>query len=116
VSYRVDVRITSGFNVLKFGRVDMSDQELNLLEEKIDNILRYCEQLGSERNDLLRQTQEQASQLNELEGKLARFEEERENVRLRVSELLGKIDQIDAFSKEFEDTGTATQIVAPPGV
>lgn len=91
----------------------MSDQELNLLEEKIDNILRYCGQLESKRDDLLRQTQEQSSQINELEGKLARFEEERENVRLRVSELLGKIDQIDAFPKEFEDTGTATQIVAP---
>jgi chromosome segregation ATPase len=115
VSYGVDVRITSGFNVLKFGRGDMSNQELNLLEEKIDNILRYCEQLGSERDDLLRQTQKQASQLNELEGKLARLEEERENVRLRVSELLGKIDQIDAFSKGFEDTVT-TQTVAPVGV
>jgi len=94
----------------------MSDQELNLLEEKIDNILRYCGQLESKRDDLLRQTQEQASQLKELEDKLAQFEEERENVRLRVSELLGKIDQIDAFPEEFEDTGTATQIVAPLGV
>jgi len=94
----------------------MSDQELSLLEKKIDNILRYCEQLGSERDDLLRQTQEQNTQLKEFEDKLARFEEERENVRLRISGILGKIDQIDAFSKEFEDTGTAPQTVAPVGV
>jgi recombinational DNA repair ATPase RecF len=116
MSYGVDVRITSGFNAFKFGRENMSDQELHLLEEKVDGLLRYCERLGSERNDLLRQTQEQATLLKELEGKLARFEEERENVRLRVSDLLGKIDQIDAFSKEFEDTATAPQTVTPLGV
>ncbi|MEA1992174.1 MAG: cell division protein ZapB [Thermodesulfobacteriota bacterium] len=94
----------------------MSDQELDLLEEKVDTFLRYCEQLVSERDDFRRQTQEQASQLKELEDKLARFEEERENVRLRVSDLLGKIDQVDTFSKETEDTDIASQTAMPLSV
>ena len=94
----------------------MSDQELHLLEEKVDSLLRYCEQLVSERDDFRRKTQEQASQLKELENKLARFEEERENVRLRVSDLLGKIDQVDTFSKGAEDTATARQTAMPLGV
>ena len=94
----------------------MSDQELHLLEEKVDSLLRYCEQLVSERDDFRRQVQEQASQLKELENKLAQFEEERENVRLRVSDLLGKIDQVDTFSKEAEDTDLARQTAMPLGV
>ena len=94
----------------------MSDQELHLLEEKVDSLLRYCEQLVSERDDFRRQIQEQASQLKELENKLARFEEERENVRLRVADLLGKIDQVDTFSKGAEDTDIARQTAMPLGV
>jgi len=116
VSYGVDVRITSGFNVFKYGRWDMSDQELRLLEDKVDSLLRYCEQLVSERDDFCGQTQEQASQLKELEDKLARLEEERENVRLRVSDLLGKIDQVSMFSKGTEDTATVCQTDMPLGV
>ncbi len=94
----------------------MSDQELHLLEDKVDSLLRYCEQLVSERDDFRRKTQEQASQLKELEDKLARFEEERENVRLRVSDLLGKIDQVSTFSQGAEDTATARQTDMPLGV
>ncbi len=116
VSYGVDVRITSGFNVFKFGRGHMSDQELHLLEDKVDSLLRYCEQLVSERDDFRRQSQEQASQLKELEDKLAQFEEERENVRLRVSDLLGRIDQVGTFSKGAEDTAIARQTDMPSGV
>ena len=94
----------------------MSDQELHLLEDKVDSLLRYCEQLVSERDDFRRKTQEQASQLKELEDKLARFEEERENVRLRVSDLLSKIDQVDTFSKGAEDTAIPRQTDMPLGV
>ena len=94
----------------------MSDQELRLLEDKVDSLLRYCEQLVSERDDFRRQIQEHASQVKELEDKLARFEEEKENVRLRVSDLLGKIDQLDTFSKGSEDTATARQTAMPLGI
>ena len=94
----------------------MSDQELHLLEDKVDSLLRYCEQLVSERDDFLRRTQEQASQLKELEDKLARFEEERESVRLRVSDLLSKIDQVGMFSKGDDVTATALQTDMPLGV
>lgn len=87
----------------------MSDQELRLLEDKIDSLLKYCEQVVSERNNFQIQVQEQASRLKELEDKLTRFEEERENVRLRVSDLLGKIDQLDTFSKETKDVSGASQ-------
>jgi chromosome segregation ATPase len=93
----------------------MSNQELSLLEDKVDSLLRYCEQLVSERDDFRRQIQEQALQVKELEDKLARFEEERENVRLRVSDLLGKIDQLDTFSRGAEDTATARQTAMPLG-
>ena len=70
----------------------------------------------SERDDFRRKTQEQASQLKELENKLARFEEERENVRLRVSDLLGKIDQVSTFSQGAEDTAIPRQTDMPLGV
>jgi len=94
----------------------MGNQELHLLEEKVDKLLRYCEQLVSERDNLLRQTQEQNTQLKELADKLARFEEERENVRLRISGILGKIEQIDTFSEELEATAEARQTAMPLGV
>jgi len=94
----------------------MGDQELHLLEEKVDSLLRYCEQLVSERDNFLRQTREQNIQLKEFEDKLARFEEERENVRLRISGILGKIEQIGTFSKEVEDTAEAHQTAMPLGV
>ncbi|MFO8239709.1 MAG: cell division protein ZapB [Dissulfuribacterales bacterium] len=91
----------------------MSDQELHLLEDRVDSLLRYCEQLVSERDDFRRQTEEKASQIKELEEKLARFEKERENVRLRVTDLLGKIDQVGTFSRGDEDMATARQTDMP---
>ena len=47
---------------------------------------------------------------------MARFEEERENVRLRISGILGKIEQIDTFSEELEATAEAHQTAMPLGV
>nr|HDN00400.1 cell division protein ZapB [Deltaproteobacteria bacterium] len=91
----------------------MSDQELHLLEDKVDSLLRYCEQLVSERDDFRRQTEEKVSQIKELEDKLARLEKERENVRLRVTDLLGKIDQVDTLSRGAEDFATARQTDMP---
>jgi chromosome segregation ATPase len=109
---RVDVSITNGFNVFKFRRGHMSDQELLLLEDRVDSLLRYCEQLVSERDDFRRQTEEKDSQIKELEDKLVRFEKERENVRLRVTDLLDKIDQVGTFSRS-EDMATARQTDMP---
>jgi archaellum component FlaC len=91
----------------------MSDQELHLLEDKVDSLLRYCEQLVSERDDFRRQTEEKVSQIKELEDKLARLEKERENVRLRVTDLLGKIDQVGTLSRGAEDFATARQTDMP---
>ncbi len=76
----------------------MSDQELHLLEEKVEGLIKYCNDIRSERDELLRQTQEQALHLKELEEKLTRLEDEREKVHFRVSALIEKIEQLEVFS------------------
>ncbi|NIA08614.1 MAG: cell division protein ZapB [Nitrospiraceae bacterium] len=80
----------------------MSDQELHLLEEKVEGLIKYCNNVRSERNELLKQTQEQSSQLREFEEKLTQMEDEREKVRLRVSTLIEKIGQIEVLPEEPE--------------
>ena len=92
----------------------MSDQELHLLEEKVEGLLTYCNEIRSERNELLKQTQEQSSQLMELQEKLTQIEDEREEVRLRVSALIEKIEQLEVFPENPEEaTVIAPQSMMP---
>ena len=78
----------------------MSDQELSLLEERVEHLIKHCEQVQSERDELFRQTQEQALQLKEFEEKLVLIEDQREKVRVRVSDLLRKIEEADVLSEQ----------------
>ena len=92
----------------------MSDQELHLLEEKVEGLLTYCREIRSERNELLKQTQEQSSRLRELQEKLTQIEDEREKVRLRVSALIEKIEQLEVFPETPEEaTVIASQSIMP---
>ncbi len=94
----------------------MSDKELHLLEQKVESLLMYCEQIRSERNGLLKKTEEQASRLNQLEEKITMFEEERENVRICVSDLIGKIEKVEVLSEHAESPVILPQAEEYPSI
>ncbi|MGB9711974.1 MAG: cell division protein ZapB [Dissulfurimicrobium sp.] len=73
-----------------------NDQELRTLEEKLEQLISYCERLRGEREELIKKNQELIAKLNDVEENLAKLNGEREDIRNRVSDLILKIDQLGA--------------------
>jgi chromosome segregation ATPase len=74
----------------------MGGQELHALEQRVEKLLLYCEQLRKEQEELLSRNEELSSRLREHEGRLAGLQEEREDIRIRVAGLIDRIDQVAA--------------------
>ena len=94
----------------------MSGEEIQILVRKVETLLKYCDELRSENNILMQKNEEQESQIKALEERIAHFEDEGEQVRTRVSDLIEKIDQIAAEPEAGETEMAATQTVIPSGV
>ncbi|MDD3552996.1 MAG: hypothetical protein PHC35_00535 [Deltaproteobacteria bacterium] len=65
----------------------MDDQDIKLLEEKLDSLVKYCEALRLEKQDL-------RNRLNEATAALDKMREERNSIRERVVTLVDKIDRL----------------------
>jgi uncharacterized coiled-coil DUF342 family protein len=65
----------------------MDDQDIKLLEDKLDNLVKYCEKLRMEKQTL-------ANQLAEASAELNKMREERNSIRERVVSLVDKIDRL----------------------
>jgi chromosome segregation ATPase len=78
------------------GRKAMGGQELQALEQRVEKLLLYCEQLRREQKELLSRNEELDSRLREHERELAGLQEEREDIRVRVAGLIDRIDQAAA--------------------
>ncbi len=65
----------------------MEDQDIKLLEEKIDSLVKYCETLRMEKQEL-------HNKLNEAMVALNKMCEERNSIRERVVTLVDKIDRL----------------------
>ncbi len=89
----------------------MENQEINLLEEKIDRLLAYCEALKSEREELKARLREREESIETLRSQVARYEDDREAIRSRINGLLSKIGDIDDGNGGVE---TAFNELTPP--
>lgn len=69
----------------------MDDQDIKLLEEKLDSLVRYCEALRLEKQEL-------SNKLNEATAALDKMREERNSIRERVVTLVDKIDRLGDMS------------------
>lgn len=65
----------------------MDDQDIKLLEEKLDSLVKYCEALRLEKQEL-------RNKLNEAMANLDKMREERNSIRERVITLVDKIDRL----------------------
>jgi regulator of replication initiation timing len=65
----------------------VDDQDIKLLEEKLDSLVKYCEALRLEKQDL-------RNRLNEATAALDKMREERNSIRERVVTLVDKIDRL----------------------
>lgn len=65
----------------------MDDQDIKLLEEKLDSLIKYCDALRMEKQDL-------HNKLNEAMAALDKMREERNSIRERVVTLIDKIDRL----------------------
>lgn len=74
----------------------MGGQELQALEQRVEKLLLYCEQLRREQEELVSKNEELGSRLRENERQLAGLQEEREDIRARVAGLIDRIDQVAA--------------------
>ncbi len=72
----------------------MEFQEIKLLEEKIEALLGVVENLRRERESLLQQLKQKEEEIAGLQADLARFQEERAQIKDRVQGLLSRIDQL----------------------
>lgn len=78
----------------------MNDNELRMLEEKLEQLIHYCEGLREDHKNLAKKNEELSSKLSEAEENLIRLNGERENIRNRVADLISKIDQLGPDSSE----------------
>lgn len=65
----------------------MDDQDIKLLEEKLDSLVKYCEALRAEKQEL-------RNKLDEATAALNKMREERNSIRERVVTLVDKIDRL----------------------
>jgi predicted nuclease with TOPRIM domain len=72
----------------------MGGEELRLLEEKLEHLLLFLSEMRTERDDLLKRTDEQAARISQLEEELGRLREEKGTVREKVASLIARIDQV----------------------
>lgn len=72
----------------------MNDHELKILEEKLEQLIRYCEGLREDNKNLMKKNEELSAKLSEAEENLMKLNNERENIRGRVTDLISKIDQL----------------------
>ncbi|MGQ9744958.1 MAG: cell division protein ZapB [Dissulfurimicrobium sp.] len=72
----------------------MSDHELKILEEKLEQLIHYCEGLREDYKNLAKKNDDLSAKLSEAEENLIRLNSERENIRNRVVDLISKIDQL----------------------
>ncbi len=78
----------------------MDDKELRELEEKLSQVLGYCENLRQQRRQLIGEKADLTNQVNELTEELGRYKADRDDIRNRVSNLLGKIEGLGELSGE----------------
>ncbi len=89
----------------------MENQEINLLEEKIDRLLSYCAALKSEKEELKARLREHEESIEALRNQVAKYEDDRDAIRSRINGLLSKIGDIDDGTGGVE---TAFNEQAPP--
>ncbi|MEZ0328608.1 MAG: hypothetical protein ABWK15_03460 [Dissulfuribacterales bacterium] len=65
----------------------MDDQDIKLLEEKLDSLVKYCEALRLEKQEL-------RNKLDEATAALNKMREERSSIRERVVTLVDKINRL----------------------
>lgn len=78
----------------------MNDHELQMLEEKLEQLIHYCEELREDHKNLTKKNEELSAKLSEAEENLIKLNGERENIRNRVADLIFKIDQLGPGSSE----------------
>lgn len=78
----------------------MDDKELRELEEKLSQVLVYCESLREQRRQLISEKEALTDKVNALEDELGRYRADRDEIRNRVSNLLGKIEGLGELSGE----------------
>ncbi|MDA8162611.1 MAG: cell division protein ZapB [Desulfobacteraceae bacterium] len=81
----------------------MEDNELQVLEEKIGQLVRYCEELRAEKRNLIKKNDELSVKVGVLEENLAQIRAERETIRNKVTDLISKIDQLGPVSPEMRE-------------
>lgn len=69
----------------------MDDQDIKLLEERLDTLLKYCEALRAEKDAL-------SEQLKAANAALDKMRDERNTIRERVVGLIDKIDRLGDMS------------------
>jgi predicted nucleic acid-binding Zn-ribbon protein len=73
----------------------MELESLKLLESKINNFLLHYKQVQTEKEKLATRLQEKERAYEELTGLLRQYEEERQEVRARLENILGCFDGLD---------------------
>jgi len=74
--------------------IEETDQ-FQLLEEKIDRLIRLVNKLKQDKISLEKKVQDQEQLIMELREQVERLQADKERARERISYVLSKIDQID---------------------
>jgi chromosome segregation ATPase len=98
--------------IVNMRRVDMEGQELHALEEKVEQVLQYCEQLRQERNALISRNEELDLLLRRREEELSQYREEKEDIRARVTGLIERIDQLGANAEPVESAPEGPELMS----
>ena len=72
--------------------------QFQLLEEKIDRLIKVISNLRKEKQNLEGKIKEQETTINELKQQVEKLKIDKDRARERISSVLNKIDQIDTES------------------
>jgi len=75
--------------------IEEEQDQFQLLEDKIDRLIRLVGKLREDKSSLERKVQEQEQLIADLREQIKRFQADKERARERISYVLSKIDQID---------------------
>jgi septal ring factor EnvC (AmiA/AmiB activator) len=70
-------------------------ESLKLLEDRVHQFVDQHERVRQEYDDVVRRLEQQEKQLAEMAGQLARYEQERCEVRARLERILSRLDGLD---------------------
>ena len=69
--------------------------KFQLLEEKVDSLIKYITLLRNEKDQLMEKIHAQEGKIEDLTGEVARLKEVRDNAKQRMVSLLEKIEKLD---------------------